>query len=119
MLLLGVVACSSDKDEFSRKGVRMAAERYYDYLLNEDYDSYVSGFLGADSMPQELRTQMVDLMAQYMAEQKSKGLYDVVATSEELHDSTAYVFLEMQYADSISEQIAIPLVFHDKRWQLR
>ena len=97
----------------------MAAERYYDYLLNEDYDSYVSGFLGADSMPQELRTQMVDLMAQYMAEQKSKGLYDVVATSEELHDSTAYVFLEMQYADSISEQIAIPLVFHDKRWQLR
>lgn len=119
MLLLCVAACSSDKDELSRRGVRLAAERYYDFLLEDNYEAYVDGFLGADSMPQELRTQMIDLMAQYMAEQKEKGLVDVVATAEELRDSSAFVFLEMQYADSLREQIGIPLVFQGGRWQLR
>lgn len=119
MLVLGAAACSSDKDELSRSGARKAAERYYDYLLQDDYESYVNGFLGADSMPQELRSQMVDLMVQYMADQKSKGLCDVVATEAELQDSNAYVFLEMLYADSLREQIGVPVVFHDGRWQLR
>lgn len=119
MLLLCVAACSSEKDQYTRRSARLAAERYYDYLLQDNYEAYVNGFLGADSMPQELRTQMVDLMAQYMADQKAKGLIDVVATGEELHDSSAFVFLELQYADSIREQMGIPLVFHNERWQLR
>ena len=71
-------------------------------------------------MPDDMRSQMVDLMAQFMAQQSvNRGLLRVTATSDTIQDSTAYVYLDILYGDSVSEQVGMPLQFVGDRWRMQ
>jgi hypothetical protein len=122
-LCIGVAlfaACSQKGDSLTHDSARQAAERYFTMLIDGRYEEYVDGLVCTDSMPDDMRSQMVDLMAQFMAQQSvNRGLLRVTATSDTIQDSTAYVYLDILYGDSVSEQVGMPLQFVGDRWRMQ
>ncbi|MGN0233012.1 MAG: hypothetical protein ACI4B5_01150 [Bacteroidaceae bacterium] len=100
--------------------MRAAAQEYFDLLVSGDYEGYLSGFAGVDSLPMSYRQQMLDLVAQYGAEMQSRGgVLKAVVTRDSLHDSIAYVFVDVSFADSTVEQMGVKMVLEGERWKMR
>lgn len=114
-------ACHRDKDAITHERVRQVAEQYFSYLVDGKYDKYVEGMVDADSMPDRYRSQLADMVAQFVALQKSNhgGLAFACAMADSLPDSIhAHVFLDVHFADSTVERIGMPLRYQNGRWKM-
>lgn len=118
-LFLGIavwMSCGNGTDEAGR-----AAETYYNYLIEGKYDAYVAGIAYSDSMTDDYREQMVDLVAQYMAREKEqrRGLVSAKALRDSVFQGMANVFLEVTYGDSTREEISLPMVKCGDDWKMQ
>ena len=120
-LVAGMMLCASCRHQVDEHAVvRAAAQQYYDSLLAGNYEGFVAGMAGADSLPARYRQQMVDLVAQHAAEMQAKGgLARAVATRDSLMDSVAYVFLDVTFGDSTVEQVGMKMVREGGQWKMR
>lgn len=121
MFCLTMVACGDHFRPTIHDEVRKAAENYYSYLMDGDYEQYVRGIHDVDSMDSSYYRQMVDLMAQHMSEVKAsrKGLRSAEALSDTIVDDVADVILRLKYGDGSSERVVLPLVNVDGYWRLQ
>ena len=111
-------ACSNG--HYTHKAAQKAAVKYYTMLIKGNYKGFVDGYAGSEDLPDSYREEMGDLMKQFMADGEMPNLRKVTALSDSLgEDSTAYVMLQLQYGDSIFEQIEMPLVLTKKGWRMR
>ena len=98
-------ACTkTDSDTFSHESVRHAAERYYSFFVQGDAKQFVEGMADSPSFSEDYSRQMQSVIAQAAKELAKKGgVVRVEALSDSLYttDSTAYVFLDLVFADSI------------------
>ena len=125
-LLLAAVAImlvGCDKEAGTEKVVAATAKLYYDCLVEGRYDDYVAGIDGADSVPGNYREQLRDNVKMFVARQRQLH-QDIIsfAVSDAVVDAdnhTANAFLVVNYADSTSEQIVVPLVERDGVWKMR
>ncbi len=116
--LFSFAACS--KGQLSHKAARKAAEKYYAMLIKGNYKGFVQGYVNSDHLPEDFRSQLVDATAQFMARDNGRSLVSVQAISDSLlEDSTAYVMLQLDFSDSTSEQVELPLVLTKKGWRMR
>lgn len=104
------------------KSVSGAAEKYYGYLMKGDVDRYVKGIAYYDSLPDDYRSQMHDLMAEHIERERQR--YGGIVMARALHDTlldanNARVFIEVTYADSTREQVMLPMVLTEKGWRLK
>jgi len=117
------LACSRSGDRFTHKSARDAAQRFYSELIEGRYEKFVEAQDYADSMPQSYHEQMSAVMKLHVLNIKGKrgGIISAEATADTLIecDSSACVFLNVLFSDSLTEQICIPLVFRQNRWKLR
>ena len=103
----------------THEAAREAAENYYSMLIRGDYKGFVNGYADAESFPADFRSQLVDATAQFMANDDMRSLMSVSATSDSLNaDSTAFVMLELQFSDSTTEQIELPLILKEDGWKM-
>jgi hypothetical protein len=117
-LLLLLAACS--RGLMTHKAAREAAEQYYTMLIKGDYKGFVNGYAGAESMPADYRSQLADATAQFMADDNMRNLCSVMALSDSLsEDSTAFVLLQLQFTDSTTERIELPLILKEDGWKMR
>ncbi len=116
-LVLGLCACESAEERDSRR-VRRAAQEYYSALLiDKEYDEFLAGMVGTDSMPAAYREQLHALLRQYVAEQERDGnVLQITATADSLRGSHAIVFMDMMFGDSTVEQVSVKMVRSDDRW---
>ena len=123
LLLLLIVGCNREGDHYSHRSVRQAAERFYSHLIEGRYDDYVSARYDSDSLPQAYRSQLIDLAAQFMAQQRKTrgGILSATAMADTLieADSSARVRLDLVFADSLREEISIALVFRNEKWKMK
>jgi len=112
-----MMACSGD--DHSR--VRKAAEKCYKYLQKGKYDKFVDEIAYADAMSDDYRSQMVDLIKDYAASQELQHgkIIDVEATNDTIMDVQAHVYLQIQFADSTSEEVGVPMVKVGKHWKMQ
>ena len=111
-------ACS--RGLMTHKAAREAAESYYSMLIKGDYKGFVNGYADAESMPADFRSQLEDAMAQFMANDDMRSLLNVSALSDSLgEDSTAFVMLQLQFSDSTTEEIELPLILQEDGWKMR
>lgn len=112
-----IVACSGD----DHKRVRRAAEQCYEYLQNGQYEEFVGQIAYADSMSDDYRAQMVDLVKEFAAaEQQRHGkLQTVCITGDTIIGEQAHVYLQVTYADSTSEEVGLPMVKVGKKWLMQ
>ena len=117
--LLVIIGCHKPTPH---EAVRSAAEKYYGYLIEGNVDEYVAAIHDYDEFPEEYRSQLRDMIAQYLAnEEKSHGgLIAARALNDTIIDSIqAHVFMEVQFGDSTLEQVFLPLVLTDKGWKMK
>ena len=104
----------------SHEAVREAAVQYYSMLVKGDYGSFVKGYARSEELPEDFRSQLVDATAQFMAKDDMRSLCNVTALNDSLYaDSTAVVMLQLQFSDSTSEQIELPLVLTEEGWKMK
>ena len=123
LLLLLIVGCNREGDHYTHRSARQAAERFYAHLIEGRYDDYVSARYDSDSLPQAYRSQLIDLAAQFMAQQRTTrgGILSATAMADTLieADSSARVRLDLVFADSLREEISIALVFRNEKWKMK
>lgn len=113
-----LVACS--RGLMSHEAVREAAVQYYSMLVKGDYGGFVEGYARSEELPEDFRSQLVDATAQFMAKDDMRSLCNVTALNDSLYaDSTAVVMLQLQFSDSTSEQIELPLVLTEEGWKMK
>lgn len=124
--LLALVFCSSchrtpRTDELSDASACYVAELYYGYLANNKVDRYVSLMGSAESATEAYRTQMRELMKDFLARlrQTKGGILKVEAAGDSIWGNEAQVFLDVLYGDSTSERVDMLLFFENKEWRIR
>lgn len=120
ILLLLVCSCKGPTRE---ELASLAAYGYYTHLIKGEYEHFMAGKAGADSLPAGYRQQLLAGYKQFMAEQEAKheGIREVQvarAVTDSLSDDT-YVFLMMCYGDSTREEIVVPMKEDGKGWRMR
>ena len=118
--LLSVVCLACSKGQMTHEAAQKAAEKYYKMLIKGNYKGFVNGYASAENMPEDFRSQLVDATAQFMTKDDMRRLKSVKAISDSLlEDSTAYVMLQLNFSDSTSEQIELPLILMEKDWKMK
>ena len=122
LVFLGLgIACSNPSKE---QQAALAAEGYYRHLLAGEYDHFLEGRVGADSLPEDYREQLLTGYRQFMAQQQAKhGGITAVSVSNVRTDSLdgyTSVFLLICFGDSTQEEIVVPMVdTGDGRWRMK
>ena len=120
MGFVGFVGCGSATPE---ELASLAAEGYYRHLVAGEYEQFLQGRVGCDSLPEDYREQLLAGYKQFMAQQQTahQGILGV-QVSNARRDTTLQlmqVFLLLQYGDSTQEEIVVPMVEHDGRWRMK
>lgn len=123
LLLISLFSCSREKkDTFTDESVQQAAQRYYTYFINGDAKQYVEGMEGSENFTEDCSMQMRDVISHASKELAKRGrVVRVEALADSLYqaDSTAYVYLDLVFADSIHEQIGVPMAYERGLWRVR
>jgi len=123
LLVAFLASCTKTApDTFSHESVQQAAQRYYTFYTQGKAKQYVEGMAGADMFPEDYKEQMQNVITQAANELAKKGgVVRVEALSDSLYaaDSTAYVFLDLVFADSIHEQVGVPMAFEKSKWRMK
>lgn len=120
VLLLFLCACSSTTPE---EMASLAAKGYYEHLIRGEYNHFLAGKAGADSLPKTYREQLVMGYKQFMAQQEKShhGIHEVriVGAKADTIFQCMNVFLVFCYGDSTNEQVAVPMVEHNGAWRMK
>ena len=122
MGLLGLFAmsCGSPTPEDMAS---LAAKGYYEHLLHGEYEHFLEGKAGADSLPDGYREQLLASYRQFMAQQEQlhRGILDIRVAGAKTDSLLHYtnVFLVLCFGDSTNEQVAVPMVVQDGSWRMR
>lgn len=119
---LGLSSCKEEKpDPGYFAGI--AAKGYYDLLLEGKYQEFVAGYNQPNRISKGYHEQLL-LNAQMFVEQQNeehKGMLkvNVLNAKADTAHRVADVFLQIAYGDSTKEQIVVPMVETNGKWQMR
>jgi hypothetical protein len=121
LLVVLLTACSHPSKE---EMASLAAKGYYEHLIKGETEQFLAGRVGADSLPESYRSQLLDAYRQFVAQQEQNhlGIQEVRivrAQTDSLADYTN-VFLTLCFGDSTNEEIVVPMVEQGEgRWRMR
>ena len=125
MMLWLLTACGGKNPQIAgtAEGAMVAAKLYYDCLAVGQYEMFLNGRLGASDMPESYRQELIDSYRQFMAQQRQAHGSVISTEATGISQDTAlhvtYVLLSITFADSIHEEIAVPMVLQDDQWLMR
>lgn len=101
-----------------------AAVEYYGYLQRHDFRAFVDGIYYAKPIPKEYRELLEKNAENVVHEQDSlrHGLKSIKLSKADLmkNDTTlAAVYLLLQYGDSTSEEVLVPMVKRKDVWYMK
>ncbi len=122
LVVLFLSACANKEGDPRHKEIREVAERSYGHLISSDVDSYLASLYDYSDMPEEYRSQMRDLLAQYVETERKahKGLMGAIAVGDTILDSlNAVAFVEITFGDDTKETVSLPMRLSDGKWLLK
>ena len=113
-------ACSSPTpDEIAS----LAARGYYEHLMRGEYDEFLEGKAGADSLPDAYREQLLVCYKQFMSQQMSmhQGINEIRIINARRDSLLTHtnVFLMLCFDDSTNEQVSVPMIEHNGNWKMK
>ena len=100
-----------------------AAKEYYDHLVAGNYEAFLNGKVGADSLPADYRQQLLQVYEHFVQKQeKAHGGIAKVTISNTRSDTLQQLmqtFLILTFCDSIQEEIVVPMVEYNGRWYMK
>lgn len=122
VLTLFAFAACSEKGTPEEEAVK-AAKKYYEYILEGEYDKYIEGICRYDSIPKDYKKQLITSVKQYMHTQEKEhgGIREVRAVKAEKDSLRGYTnaFLVLCFGDSVNEEVVVPMIEHDGTWRIR
>jgi len=113
-LLFAVLAWACEEKIAPEDMAAMSAKGYYGHLIAGEYDAYLAGINGVDSLPAGYREQLITNARQFMARQKEEhgGIAGVEVIRAKADSTSGYVnvFLLLTFADSLHEEIVVPML---------
>ena len=120
LALLLCMACANPSPE---EMASLAAKGYYTHLMNGEYEAFLEGKAGADSLPEGYREQLLTSYRQFMAQQNREhhGILDIRVSNATTDNALNYtnVFLVLCFGDSVNEEIVVPMVEREGRWRMK
>lgn len=120
LVFLALCACSSPTPE---EMASLAAKGYYEHLLKGEYEQFLEGKAGSDSLPEAYREQLLAGYKQFVAQQNSlhNGIHDIRVVNARRDTLLNYtnVFLMLCFGDSTNEQVSVPMIEHNGSWRMR
>ena len=120
LVFLALCACSSPTPE---EMASLAAKGYYEHLLKGEYDKFLEGKAGSDSLPEAYRRQLLAGYKQFLSQQNSlhNGINEIRVINARRDTILNYtnVFLMLCFGDSTNEQISVPMIEHNGRWRMK
>lgn len=119
MVSLVVASCGNDQGNLPTEVV----ENSYNQLLQGNYDAFLANRAYMDSIPESFKQQLIANYKMFMHQQQEQhqGIVSFKATRVE-EDSTlalTNVYVMVNYADSTSEEIVVPVIQQNGIWKLR
>ena len=120
-MMLGLVLAATLSCGSRRHPAAEAAEGYYAHLVEGRYEEFLNGIAYADSMTDTYRAQMVDLLIEYAEREREQhgGIVSARALTDTVSGDAATVFMEVLFADSVREEISLPMVLCDGTWKMK
>ena len=119
-LVFLVAACGGPSRE---ELASLAAKGYYEHLLKGEYDKFLEGVNGSDTIPDDYREQLLVGYKQFMhqQEQAHRGIREVRIVNAQTDTIQKYtsVFLVLCFGDSTNEEIVVPMVEREGRWRMK
>lgn len=101
----------------------LAAKGYYNHLINGEYDHFLEGKIGVDSIPNDYRDQLLIAYKQFVAlqEKDHHGIREIRISNVKTDTLQKYtsVFLILCFGDSTNEEIVVPMVEHNGSWRMK
>ena len=120
LALLLFMACANPSPE---EMASIAAKGYYNHLVNGEYEVFLEGKEGADSLPDDYREQLLTSYRQFMAQQNRDhhGILDIRISNAVTDTVLQYtnVFLVLCFGDSVNEEIVVPMVERNGNWRMK
>ncbi len=120
LALLLFMACANPSPE---EMASIAAKGYYNHLVNGEYEVFLEGKEGADSLPDDYREQLLTSYRQFMAQQNRDhhGILDIRISNAVTDTALQYtnVFLVLCFGDSVNEEIVVPMVERNGSWRMK
>ena len=124
LIVLGSVLSCKQEAPSAEDAVMQQAQQYYQSLLKGEYDAFLSGIDGADSLPADYREQLMANTCQFVdVQQQQRGGMVSVEAIRAVIDSTATThadaFLLICFGDSTREEVVVPMVERQGKWLMR
>lgn len=120
LVLLFCMACANPSPE---EIASIAAKGYYTHLVQGEYEAFLEGKDGADSLPDDYREQLLTSYRQFMAQQERDhhGILDIRISNATTDTTLSYtnVFLVLCFGDSVNEEIVVPMVERNGSWRMK
>ena len=120
LALLLCMACANPSPE---EMASIAAKGYYSHLVNGEFEAFLEGKDGADSLPDDYREQLLTSYRQFMAQQNRDhhGILDIRISNATTDTTLSYtnVFLVLCFGDSVNEEIVVPMVERNGSWRMK
>ena len=120
LTMLLCMACANPSPE---EMASLAAKSYYMHLVNGEYEAFLDGKDGADSLPDGYREQLLTSYRQFMAQQNRDhhGILDIRISNASTDTTLKYtnVLLVLCFGDSVNEEIVVPMVERNGSWRMK
>jgi len=120
LVFLALCACSSPTPE---EMASLAARGYYEHLLKGEFDKFLDGKAGSDSLPEAYREQLIAGYKQFLSQQNNlhNGINEIRVINAKRDTILNYtnVFLMLCFGDSTNEQVSVPMIEHNGSWRMR
>ena len=120
LALLLCMACANPSPE---ELASIAAKGYYMHLVKGEYEAFLEGKEGADSLPDDYREQLLTSYRQFMTQQNQAhhGILDIRVSNATIDTTSHYtnVFLVLCFGDSVNEEIVVPMVERNGSWRMK
>ena len=118
-LLLCMACANPSREELAS----IAAKGYYMHLVNGEYEAFLEGKDGTDSLPDDYRDELLTCYRQFMAQQNRDhhGILDIRVSNATTDTTLNYtnVFLVLCFGDSVNEEIVVPMVERNGSWRMK
>ena len=115
LFALCLLSCSHDNSAMT------AAEKYYQCLIDTDYNAWIDGTLHSETFTPEIRQERIDMLRQYLQDEElaRNGIKSAKALRDTVVEENAYVFLDLAYGDSTHEEVLLPMVKVGEVWKMK
>ena len=120
LAFLALCACSLPTPE---EMASLAARGYYEHLLKGEFDKFLDGKAGSDSLPEAYREQLIAGYKQFLSQQNNlhNGINEIRVINAKRDTILNYtnVFLMLCFGDSTNEQVSVPMIEYNGSWRMR